>query len=82
NVQDRKIPEAIEAVIADQAVGAVVALQDTQDSLNPATLQNYMNVLGIYAARGKASPKPLVVVSPTSENVDPGVRSMLAEHGV
>lgn len=82
NVQDRKIPEALEAVIADESVGAVVALQDTQESLNPATLQNYMNVLGIYAARGKASPKPLVVVSPTSENVDPGVRAMLADHGV
>ena len=82
NVQDRKIPEAIQAVIADETVGAVVALQDTQESLNPATLQNYMNVLGVYAAQGKASPKPFVIVSPTSENVDPGVRAMLAEHGV
>jgi acyl-CoA synthetase (NDP forming) len=82
NVEDRNTPEALEAVIADEGVGAVVILQDTQESLNPATLQNYMGVLGVYAQTGKTSPKPVVVISPTSENVDPGVRAMLAEHGI
>ncbi|MGO4677428.1 acetate--CoA ligase family protein [Bosea sp. 2YAB26] len=82
NVEDRNTPEAMKAVLGDENVGAVVALQDTQESLNPATLQNYMNVLGVYAEAGKASETPLVVISPTSENVDPGVRSMLADHGV
>ncbi len=82
NLEDRKIPEALTAVFQDPDVGVVVALQDTQESLNPATLQNYGNVLGLYAAAGKANDKPMVVISPTSENVDPGVRAMLAEHGV
>lgn len=82
NVEDRNTPEAMKAVLADENVGAVIALQDTQESLNPATLQNYMNVLGVYAEAGKASETPLVVISPTSENVDPGVRAMLADNGV
>jgi acyl-CoA synthetase (NDP forming) len=82
NVEDRNTPDAMQAVLADAQVGAVVALQDTQESLNPATLQNYMNILGVYAAAGKSSETPLVVISPTSENLDPGVRSMLLEHGV
>ncbi len=82
NVEDRNTPDAMQAVLNDAQVGAVVALQDTQESLNPATLQNYMNILGVYAAAGKSSQTPLVVISPTSENLDPGVRAMLLEHGV
>lgn len=82
NVEDRNTPDAMQAVLNDAQVGAVVALQDTQESLNPATLQNYMNILGVYAAAGESSQTPLVVISPTSENLDPGVRAMLLEHGV
>ena len=70
------------AVLADDNVGAVVALQDTQESLNPATLQNYMSILNVYAQSGRDAQKPFVVISPTSENVDPGVRALLAENGV
>ncbi len=82
NAQDRQPDVAINAVLADDEVGAVVALQDTQESLNPATLQNYMNILGVYAETGKAAQKPFLVLSPTSESLDPGVRSMLAENGI
>ncbi|MGI6853200.1 acetate--CoA ligase family protein [Mesorhizobium sp. 1B3] len=82
NVDDRDTPEAIAAVFDDRNVGAVVAFQDTQESLNPATLANYMGILNVYAETGSAAPKPMVVVSPTSENVDPGVRDLLARHNV
>lgn len=82
NVEDRNTPDAMQAVLGDAQVAAVVALQDTQESLNPATLQNYMNILGVYAEAGRSNQTPLVVISPTSENLDPGVRSMLLEHGV
>jgi len=82
NVDDRNSPEAISAVLDDEEVGAVVALQDTQESLNPATLQNYMGILNVYAECGRNARKPFVVVSPTSENVDPGVRELLAQNGV
>lgn len=82
NVEDRNPSDAIAAVLADNNVGAVAALQDTQESLNPATLQNYMSILNVYAQSGRDAQKPFVVISPTSENVDPGVRALLAENGV
>jgi acyl-CoA synthetase (NDP forming) len=82
NVEDRNPAEAIAAVLDDEEVGAVVALQDTQESLNPATLQNYMNILGVYAQSGRDAKKPFVVISPTAENVDPGVRALMAENGI
>ncbi|MDE1992381.1 MAG: acetate--CoA ligase family protein [Rhizobiaceae bacterium] len=79
NVEDRNSPAAIAAVFDDENVGVVVALQDTQESLNPATLENYMGILNVYAEAGRKAKKPMVLVSPTSENVDPGVRKLLAE---
>jgi len=82
NFEDRNSPEAIAAVFDDESVGAVAALQDTQESLNPATLDNYMGILTVYAKAGKDAKKPMVVISPTSENVDPGVRDFLATHNV
>lgn len=82
NVEDRKVPDAIAAVFADEDVGAVIAFQDTQESLNPATLDSYRSVLGVYAAAGASAEKPFVVISPTSENVDPSVRELLAKNGV
>lgn len=82
NVEDRNPAEAIAAILDDEEVGAVVALQDAQESLNPATLQNYMNILNVYAQSGRDAKKPFVVISPTAENVDPGVRTMMAENGI
>jgi acyl-CoA synthetase (NDP forming) len=82
NVEDRNPAEAIAAVLDDEDVGAVVALQDTQESLNPATLQNYMTILNVYAQSGRDAKKPFVVISPTAENVDPGVQALLAANGV
>jgi acyl-CoA synthetase (NDP forming) len=82
SVEDRNSPDALAAMLDDANVGAVVALQDTQESLNPATLENYMGILTVYAEAGRTAKKPFVVVSPTSENVDPGVRQFLAENGV
>lgn len=79
NAADRDSPEAIAAVFDDENVGVVVALQDTQESLNPATLDNYMGILNVYADAGRNAKKPMVLISPTSENVDPGVRKLLAD---
>lgn len=81
-VEDRKTPEAIAAVLDDEGVGALVVLQDLQESLNPATLAKYDDGLQIYLQSGKVARKPFVVISPTSENVNPDVRSMFAQHGV
>lgn len=79
---ERDIPAALRALDQADEVGAVVVLQDSQESLNPATRTNYLGVLGLYAQAGQASRKPFIVISPTAENLDPGIRQMLAEHDV
>jgi acyl-CoA synthetase (NDP forming) len=80
--EDCDAPEAMRAVLDDEAIDAVVVLQDAQESLNPATLENYTPGLRDYGEAGGAGDKPVVVVSPTFENTDPGIRAMLAGHGV
>lgn len=82
NSEDRNIGEALAAVFADPAVGAVAALQDAQESLNPATLENYQSMFERYAESGRAAAKPFAVISPTSESVNADVRARLAECGV
>jgi len=80
--EDCDAPEAMLAVLDDEAIDAIVVLQDAQESLNPATLENYTPGLRDYGKVGAAGGKPVVVVSPTFENTDPGTRAMLARHGV
>lgn len=80
--EERNFAMALAAVLDDANVGAIAALQDAQASLNPATLQNYRSVFESYAQAGRASDKPFVVVSPTGEAVDDGMRELLAGHGV
>lgn len=82
DAKSRDTPAALAAMADDPAVGAVVALQDAQASLNPATKNNYMGVLGVYARTGQASAKPFAVISPTSEALDPDIRGLLVGHGV
>ncbi len=82
NPKDCDAPEAMRAVLADAEIDAVVVLQDAQESLNPATLENYTPGLREYGMAGGAADKPVVVVSPTFENTHPGTRAMLAGHGV
>lgn len=81
-VADRNPEEAIAAVSDDGDVGAIVAFQDCQESLNPAGLENYMGILNVYAKAGAESKKPLVVISPTSENLHPRVIDLLSAHNV
>jgi acyl-CoA synthetase (NDP forming) len=80
--EQRKIPEALRAVLADDSVGAVAILQDAQTSLNPYGLESYKEVIGIYGDVGKQAAKPVVVVSPTSEALHENIVATLSEAGV
>lgn len=81
-VTDRDTPAALRALDEADEVGAVVVLQDVQQSLNPSSRTNYLGVLGLYAQAGKASAKPFVVISPTAENLDAEIHQQLAIHDV
>ncbi|MCC6852696.1 MAG: acetate--CoA ligase family protein [Rubrivivax sp.] len=82
NPDDRNFAAALAAVFDDPGVGAIAALQDSQASLNPATLLNYRPVFTSYAEAGRGASKPFAVISPTGEGVDEGVRELLAKDGV
>ncbi len=80
--EQRKVPEALSAVLADNSVGALAILQDSQASLNPYGLESYMEVIGKYSDVGKRSEKPVVVISPTHESLHERIATTLSEAGI
>ena len=80
--EQRKVPEALRAVLADDSVGALAIIQDSQASLNPYGLESYSEVIGIYGDVGKQATKPVVVVSPTFEPLHERIVTTLSEAGI
>ena len=74
--------EAIDAIIEDPAVDALVFIQDAQASLTPTMLGNYLPRIQAYGSHGQKTTKPVVLVSPTSENTHPRITEELSSHGV
>ncbi|MBW0004317.1 MAG: acetate--CoA ligase family protein [Hyphomicrobiales bacterium] len=74
--------EAIDAIIEDEAVDAVVFIQDAQASLTPTMLGNYLPRIQAYGRHGEKTKKPVVLVSPTSENAHPRIAEELSKFGV
>ncbi|MFD2855004.1 hypothetical protein ACFSZS_09720 [Seohaeicola zhoushanensis] len=80
--EERKSEEALRAAIDDDNVNVLALLQDCQDSLNPATLDNYMLHIPGYAAVGASVTKPVVVISPTSGEIAPRIRAEFDRAGI
>ncbi|MBV9568483.1 MAG: acetate--CoA ligase family protein [Hyphomicrobiales bacterium] len=74
--------EAIDAIVEDPEVDAVVFVQDAQASLTPTMLGNYLPRIQAYGRQGRQTTKPVVLVSPTSENTLPRITEELAAYGV
>lgn len=74
----RKPADALGAMLEDPAVGALALLQDSQHSLHPRTLENYLGHIGGYARLGSAASKPVVMISPTGEGIHPDIAAALA----
>ncbi len=73
---------AFAAVLAEPAVGALALLQDAQTSLNPYVRDKYLQHVAGYAALGRDSDKPVVVISPTGESLHEGILAALAHSPV
>ena len=80
--EERKSEDALRAAVEDDNVSVMALLQDCQSSLNPATLENYMLHIPGYAAIGASVKKPVVVISPTSEEIAPRIRAEFDRAGV
>jgi acetate---CoA ligase (ADP-forming) len=74
--------EAIQAILDDPGVDALLIVQDTQDSLTDTMRGNYTPRILEYGNLGKKTPKPVVLVSPTGENAHPVLLEQLAGSGV
>lgn len=80
--EERQSDEALRAALADDGVSVLAILQDSQDSLNPATLDNYMLHIPTYAAIGAEAQKPVVMISPTSAEISPRIRAEFDRAGI
>lgn len=77
--QDR---EAVDAILDDENVDIVAAVQDAQATLTPTMLGNYTPRIRAYGEHGRTSGKPLALISPSSENTHPQIEEDLAACGV
>jgi acyl-CoA synthetase (NDP forming) len=74
--------EAIDAILEDEAVDALLIVQDAQASLTPTMLGNYLPRIQAYGRHGQKTQKPVVLVSPTSENTHARIHEELSAYGV
>jgi acetate---CoA ligase (ADP-forming) len=74
--------EAIDAILEDDEVDALLVVQDAQASLTPTMLGNYLPRIQAYGRHGQKTEKPVVLVSPTSENTHPRITEELSAFGV
>lgn len=80
--EERQIREAVEAVLDDDGVDGLALIQDAQTTLNPRSLRSYEPILSGYSEAARATDKPVVMISPTSEVLDETVTERLTPHGV
>ena len=73
---------ALTAIAADPDVGMVLALQDLQGTLPGQLVQKYRHAVGVIAALCQRTEKPVIIVSPTPDAVNPDLVAPLVESGV
>jgi acetate---CoA ligase (ADP-forming) len=74
--------DAIDAILDDPNVDALLVVQDAQATLTPTMLGNYTPRLQAYGEHGRKSSKPVVLVSPSSENAHAWIVAELEPCGV
>jgi acyl-CoA synthetase (NDP forming) len=73
---------ALTALAADPAVGIIACLQDMQETLPETLVDRYLEPVRAAVALRQASPKPVVMISPTQDKLHPRLAQALAAGGV
>ena len=73
---------AIQAILEDPGVDAMLIVQDTQDSLTDTMRGNYTPRILEYGKLGRKTGKPVAIVSPTGQNTHAALLEQLAGSGV
>ena len=81
-VERAQLPDALEAVLDDEAVTGLALIQDAQDSLNPRSLESYVPILESYASAAECSPKAVILISPTGQNIHDTITDQFVTKGV
>jgi acetyltransferase len=74
--------EALEAILDDPAVDALLVVQDAQASLAPASVTNYLHRIQNYGDCARTASKPTVMISATSDPIHPRIAEAMARCGV
>jgi acetyltransferase len=74
--------QALKALADDPAVGIILAVQDLQASLPASLVERYHHPMGVIAALPAYTTKPVLVLSPTPDPLEPGLAGMLQAAGV
>lgn len=77
-----RLPDALDAVMNDDSVAGIAFVQDAQDSLNPRSLASYESILDTYANAANATAKPVVLISPTGQNLHKAVVDQFSARGI
>jgi acyl-CoA synthetase (NDP forming) len=77
-----QLPSALDAVLNDESVTGLAFIQDAQDSLNPRSLDSYQSILETYANAAENSAKPVVLISPTGQNLHNSVARQFADRRI
>ncbi|EDP66605.1 putative pimeloyl-CoA synthetase [alpha proteobacterium BAL199] len=78
----RDIAGSIKAVLDDDGIDVLAVIQDCQAGLHPKSLESYTTPIDAYCRSAVAASKPIVAISPTSEEIHPGVRATFESHGI
>lgn len=72
----------IDAILASPDTDALALIQDGQSSLNDRSLRYYLSVIAAYGNSAAKSGKPIVAISPSSQDIHPAVRAAFEASGV
>jgi len=78
----RDIAGSIKAVLDDDGTDMLAVIQDCQAGLHEKSLESYSTPIDAYCRSALEASKPIVVISPTSEEIHPDIRAKLERHGI
>jgi acyl-CoA synthetase (NDP forming) len=73
---------AIDAILASRETDILALIQDSQASLNERSLNYYLSVIAVYCQCAAKAGKPVVALSPSSQDIHPEIRNAFDEHGI
>ncbi|NKB60331.1 MAG: CoA-binding protein [Alphaproteobacteria bacterium] len=72
----------IDAILASPETDILALIQDSQTSLNERSLHYYLTVIAAYCQSAAKAGKPIVAISPSSQDIHPEIRKAFDSNGI